>query len=93
MREFELAVPKGDVVEAVEAQATSLGLAWMRSSLKKYPDSTHWHFVMPDKAGTLEATWWPAKNRLWLSVHENRQAEWQEPAIRALEAWSNGVSE
>ena len=34
--------------------------------------------------GTLEVTLWPARRRLWMSVHANRGAEWVEGALRHL---------
>jgi hypothetical protein len=81
MTEFELTSPSDDVIAAVERCAMNLGLNVTRGSLKKYPDSTHWHLTMPGQKGTLECTWWPSKDRLWLATHSNRTAEWQRDVI------------
>jgi hypothetical protein len=81
MREIELPPPRAEVSTKVEATAAKLGLAIQSTTLKQYPGSTHWHFTLPGNPGTLEATWWPRMNRLWLGIHSNRSAAWQEEAI------------
>jgi hypothetical protein len=84
MTEIELTVPTGEVVASFEAVAHAAGLSIHRGSLSKYKGSTHWHLTKPGERGTLEATWWPDNNRLWLAVHANRKAAWQEAAIEAI---------
>jgi hypothetical protein len=84
MTEFELTSPSDDVIAAVERYANNLGLDVQRGSLRKYPGSTHWHFTMPGQKGTLECTWWPAKDRLWLATHANRTADWQPTVIASF---------
>lgn len=61
----------------------------MKSALKKFPGCTHWHFKRQDERGILEVTWWPADHRkrtprLWLSIHNNRKADWMLEAIPRL---------
>ena len=48
----------------------------LKNTLKQYPGSVYWHFKQSGGAGVIEITLWPASNRLWLSVHDNRNAEW-----------------
>ena len=86
MTEVELPVPHGDVVALFEAAALGFGLAVERGTLRKYPGCTHWHLTTPGQKGTLEVTWWPARNRLWLGTHANRRAAWQDAALSALTA-------
>jgi hypothetical protein len=47
---------------------------------------------MPERKGTLELTWWPAKKRLWLAVHSNRVAKWQAEVIKEFEQKFNELS-
>jgi hypothetical protein len=35
--------------------------------------------------GTLEITWWEAKNRLWLKVAKGRMGNWMTENITALQ--------
>ena len=86
VREIELKAQHepGGLVEKFEAIAAELSLEINRMSLGKFPGCTHWHLRSPGQGGTLEATWWPARGRLWLSVHTNREAAWQESAISRL---------
>ena len=69
------------MVAVFEACLQQLGLSFKRMSLAKYPGSTHWHIQRPGEKGTLEATWWPSEERLWLSVHANRRGDWQAAVI------------
>ena len=70
------------VAAVVQGVCKSEGLELqLRTSLKKYPGCTHWHFKRPNVHGILELTWWPGKigqrvPRLWLSIHGNRKAAW-----------------
>jgi hypothetical protein len=70
--------------EEFEARCLALGLEVERSSLRTRPASVHWHLRRPGHKGVLEATWDPAEERLWLSVHNNRRAEWQAEFVQAL---------
>jgi hypothetical protein len=88
MVEHELPLKPSFSDEGFETVARQLGLIVKRMSLAKYPSSVHWHLSRPGHKGVLEATWIPGR-RLWLSVHENRRADWQDEAIRQImEAWS-----
>ncbi|HEY3108351.1 MAG TPA: hypothetical protein VGL23_06340 [Chloroflexota bacterium] len=58
----------------------------LKGSPKAYPGGTHWHVARPEQAGTLEATWWPARRRLWLKVHPRRRAGWVEATAERLRA-------
>jgi hypothetical protein len=79
VQEFEISVPvAGDAVAWFEDRCSKMGLLVKRLELKKFPGCTHWHLTKPGETGTLEATWW--RGRLWLSVHDNRKAEWQNQA-------------
>jgi hypothetical protein len=86
MHEIELEPPPDDIAAAIEAAAFEAGVKIHRGSLARYPGSIHWHFTRAGEKGTLEATWWPSKNRLWLSIHSNRAAAWQDDAVRTLQA-------
>ena len=75
--------PNADaVIAAVEKVAASETLhVTMKDTLKKYPGCIHWHFKLGKEPGILEVTWWPSEaeerpDRLWLSVHNNRQGAW-----------------
>ena len=86
MIEYEIEIfrkPMDDIVDsAVRDISEAEGLViQMKTSLKKYPGCTHWHFKRPDACGILELTWWPGDaakraDRMWLSVHGNRNAAW-----------------
>lgn len=88
MREFDLSIGNAlssvEVLAAVEETAAEAGLVAERRSLKMYADSTHWHIRRPGSSGTLEATWFPHTERLWLSYHENRYAPWIDDAVETF---------
>jgi hypothetical protein len=89
--EIDVALPAGLALAAVESAVERGALAErlvvrLRGSPKAYPGGTHWHFARPDQAGTLEATWWPARRRLWLKVHPRRRAAWVEATAERLRA-------
>ena len=60
-----------------------LGLA-LKTVLREYPGSMHWHWKRGKENGTLEVTHLPSENRLWISVHENRAAPWTDPVAARL---------
>jgi hypothetical protein len=67
----------GPLDPAIERLARELGLqVAVKTSLKSYPGSVHWHFKKEGSVGTLEATYWPAERRVWFSVHSNRGGAW-----------------
>lgn len=90
--EIDLPVPldADAIMAAVELAGTNEALhVTMKSTLKKYPGCTHWHFKRNEKRGVLEVTWWPYSegkmfSRLWLSAHNNRQADWMSELIPRL---------
>jgi hypothetical protein len=58
----------------------------LKSTLKKYPGSIHWHYQQPGQSGTLEITLWPGGRRLWFSVQSRRNAWWIEEITPVLQA-------
>lgn len=90
MIEVELQIPANvsseHVIEVVEKVCVSHHLICARKgTLASYLDSTHWHFKMGKQKGTLEITWWEAKNRLWLKVAKGRMGNWMTENITALQ--------
>jgi hypothetical protein len=91
MYELEIPLPArlsaGRATALVEVMAAAEGLEIrLRGTLARYPGSLHWHLGLPSTRGTLEVTYWPARNRLWLAVQEGRRAEWIEAALPRLRA-------
>jgi hypothetical protein len=82
--------PDADLTDldlAIEAAADASGLrVALRGGLAQYPGAVHWHFKRGEEPGTLELTWWPREMRLWMSVHDNRDAPWIEASIDALKS-------
>ena len=62
--------------EAFLNAARDQNLEVMETTLASYPGARHWHFSKPGSRGVIEATWWPSHEKFWLSVHENRGADW-----------------
>ncbi len=81
--EIEL-IPRLKVEERIKAMTNRLELRSEQIELKQYPGSVHWHLSKRGKTGTLEVTWWPKQNRLWLQIRENREAPWQQNIVDAL---------
>jgi len=82
--EIEVRRPWDDraIAEMVERAAASQRLTIsLRAGLQKYPGCIHWHFKMNGKSGTIEATMWPSRQRVWLSVQTGRNAEWIKEAV------------
>ncbi|HUK83324.1 MAG TPA: hypothetical protein VLZ12_11915 [Verrucomicrobiae bacterium] len=93
MKQYELTIhPNADLVCAgkiIEACCAVEGLrVSLRSSLKRFPGSKHWHFKLGDNPGTLEITLW--QRRLWCSVRKGRTGPWidrvQRKVCRSVEA-------
>ena len=86
MREIDINLPEllhvDAVVPAVEGVASDASLqVTMKGTLKKFPGCVHWHFKRKNDPGILEMTWWYSDDenrspRLWLSIHNNRNADW-----------------
>lgn len=71
----------------VEACAARLGLrVTLKGTLARYPACLHWHFKRGRERGTLEVTWSPTEQRLWLSVQTGRTGEWIEAAAANFKA-------
>ena len=90
MIEYDFGIPKNldsdEVTSLLDRLFIERGLAvTLRSTLKSYPDSVHWHLKKPSSPGTLEVTWWPSKQRLWAKVSLGRDAPWIAEAIAELE--------
>jgi len=74
-----------DAAQWIETAAGTAGLtATVRGSLNAYPGSIHWHFQREAERGTLEVTLWPARERLWFSIHGNRDGAWMPDAIEVM---------
>jgi hypothetical protein len=58
----------------------------MKTSLKSYPGSAHWHFRKGSAPGTVEITFWRNGKRLWISVHSNRAGSWTAAEMRGLKS-------
>lgn len=87
MTEIELAPCASDTVEErVDALAQRLGLSSRKGTLRSYPGCVHWHFKLGKQSGTLEATWWPKTERLWLKIAVNRDADWMAEIVEVFKA-------
>ena len=92
MRSEEVTVPQGADFSRAEAalercfEAEGLRVA-MKGTLAAHKGCVHWHLKRGKERGTLEVTLWPARRRVWLSVHANRGGEWiEEGLVRLREA-------
>ena len=75
------------VESLVEATCRSRGLSTsMKTSLRSFPGSVHWHLKKGAERGTVEVTFWRKGMRLWVSVHENRAGAWTDSEARELKA-------
>ena len=75
------------VEQGVERACREMGLhIGMRDTLARYPGSIHWHVKRGSGRGTLEITFAPGPNRLWLAVHAGRKADWIDEALTTLPA-------
>lgn len=87
---FEMKVAAGisaaKVNEIVERICAEEGLAQtMKDTLATYPGSIHWHYKRNQKQpGVLEITYWPVRDRLWVSAHQNRLVDWIETVANSL---------
>jgi hypothetical protein len=84
MRVIELSFPAENPEAELASTLRELGLALSPAiELKSYPGSQHWHVNYVNQPGTLELTWWPRKERFWIKVARNREAEWINEAMEA----------
>ncbi len=75
------------VQDAVRAASRELGLvASLLGGLRTFPGSAHWHLKRGAEAGTIEVTFWPKENRLWLSVQARRTSPWVRQVLPKLRA-------
>ena len=73
MVNIEVRAVPADASAFVLKAAAEVGLSVaLDTTQKTYSGSRHWHFKRNSQPGTLEVTWWPARQRLWVSYHENR---------------------
>jgi hypothetical protein len=90
MQEIVVPLPSEPDFKAIEQLIGELCLAeglacQLKSSLKKYPGSIHWHFKRGSQAGVLEITLWPQTNRLWFSLRQGRRTAWVDELIPSLQ--------
>lgn len=57
----------------------------LRSSLRAYPNSVHWHVRRPKETGTLEITFDPATRTAWFSCRAGRTKAWVREAIEDIQ--------
>ncbi len=91
MQSLEVRIPAGYNIERVnriiELLCAEEGLdRKLKSTLKGYPGSTHWHFKKGNEAGTLEVTLWPSNSKIWFSIHDNRKGSWTKTSSSKLAA-------
>lgn len=55
-----------------------------KTTLLSKKGSIHWHLKKGNEKGVLEVTYWMSQDKLWLEVHDNRRAEWNEKVIVTL---------
>ncbi len=88
-----------DVVDRIDGCIAAAKLTTtLKDTLVTYPGSVHWHLKRGRASGVLEITYWPQRQRVWLSVHRNRRAPWideVEPVLvrsiaKRLEAETSG---
>ena len=80
MLEEEWTVAVGaDLTRAAQVIAAACAAEGLRlaldSTLAKYPGCRHWHYKRDRQRGTLEITLWPARRRLWITVHAGRTGD------------------
>ena len=75
------------VKSAVARAAKSAGLYISHIggySRTKYPNSVHWHFKRdPAEIGLLDATYWDARDLLWLMIR-HREPQWVKDKVPVL---------
>lgn len=81
-------IPQSDsdlVERTIEAACRAAGLTiTLKSTLSKFPGALHWHLKQGAQPGTLELTYWPARQQMWLTIRPNRSAPWVEAAAEQL---------
>lgn len=70
------------VVREIEAVIAECKLdITLKSTLSTMKGSIHYHLKKGREAGVLEVTYWPQKSRMFVEIHRNRLAEWNNTAI------------
>jgi hypothetical protein len=84
--EVDISGAAGNLEKASERTSQETGLSvTMKTTSAKFPGSIHWQKKGRER-GTLEATLWPAQNRLWFSMQDGRSADWVMLAAYQLKA-------
>ena len=86
MEETEFAIPAAadlsGAAATIEAVCAECGLAIaMKSTLRSFPGSIHWHYKNGRGKGTLELTLLAVERRIWATVHTNRGGPWIETTL------------
>jgi len=68
-----------DIEEIIEQFGLTVTQKTTLSTLK---GSIHYHLKHGKSSGLLEVTYWPKQKRLWVDIHNNRKAEWNEEMIK-----------
>jgi hypothetical protein len=85
VRTIPIDLPDGADQRVIESACTAAGLSLsMRGTLKAHPGCVHWHFKNGTQAGTLEATYWPARRRAWFAVQDGRAAPWIDESLPGI---------
>jgi hypothetical protein len=53
-----------------------------KTTLSTMKGSIHYHLKQGNHSGLLELTYWPLKKRVWIEIHNNRRAEWNQNMIQ-----------
>jgi hypothetical protein len=65
------------VLTVIEEIIDQYGLTiTQKTTLTTLKGSIHYHLKQGKSRGVLEITYWPQAQRLFLEIHDNRQAEW-----------------
>ncbi|HTV40493.1 MAG TPA: hypothetical protein VMF08_07960 [Candidatus Sulfotelmatobacter sp.] len=89
MKEIRISLPRNPdfsrLCDIFEETIISSGLRiTLKTTLGRYPGSTHWHVKSGNARGTLEITLWPKQGRAWFSIQNGRKAGWIQPKITTL---------
>jgi len=67
------------IERSIDQAIADVGLnVTLRTSLRKFPGSVHWHVKHGRESGTLEITFWPLERRAWFTIQSGRRADWIE---------------
>jgi len=56
----------------------------LKTTLSTMKGSIHYHLKLGKSPGLLELTYWPLKKKIWIEIHNNRKANWNEGLIGPL---------